>query len=497
MRSSTTGNGVRSVLRTVADAVRPAFSPRAHSSVLNAAALNVQRVETDSSVFSSPQNTPKILKMKVPNKPREEKFVKPQEKTTASFKEMSDEEIVQLVNSGKLKFHNLEKDLNNDYVRAVKIRRDVVASKSNASIEALPYQDYNYSLVDGQCCENVVGIVPIPVGVAGPILIDGREFFLPMATTEGCLIASTTRGAKVLSMAGGVKTQLMEDGMSRAPVLQCPNAGVAFQVKDYLENNFDEIAAEISKSSRFARLKEIKCFVAGRKIYIRFKCSTGDAMGMNMVGKGVDKCLQVITDKFPVHVLSLSGNVCTDKKPSSLNWTDGRGKSIVAEATIPAKLIQDVLKTTVDALVEVNIAKNLIGSAIAGSIGGFNAHASNIVTAMFLATGQDPAQNVESSNCMTLMEKEPNGDLYMSVTMPSLEVGTVGGGTSLPGQKAMLNLLGVAGSDPNRPGHNAQTLARVIGGGVMAGELSLLSALSVGHLIQAHMKHNRKPQSTT
>jgi len=311
------------------------------------------------------------------------------------------------------------------------------------------------------------------------------------------LIASTTRGAKVLSMAGGVRTQLLEDGMSRAPVLQCPNAHTAFLVKEYLDTNFDEIAAEIGKSSRFARLKSIKCFIAGRKIYIRFKCSTGDAMGMNMVGKGVDKCLQLITDKFPVHVLSLSGNVCTDKKPSSLNWTDGRGKSIVAEATIPAKLIQDVLKTTVDALVEVNISKNLIGSAIAGSIGGFNAHASNIVTAMFLATGQDPAQNVESSNCMTLMEKEPNGDLYMSVTMPSLEVGTVGGGTSLPGQKAMLNLLGVAGSDTTRPGHNAQTLARVIGGGVMAGELSLMSALSVGHLIQAHMKHNRKPTTTT
>jgi len=234
--------------------------------------------------------------------------------------------------------------------------------------------------------------------------------------------------------------------------------------------------------------------VAGRKIYIRFKCSTGDAMGMNMVGKGVDKVLNMITTQFPsVHVLALSGNVCTDKKPSSLNWTDGRGKSVVADCVIPAKVVKDVLKTTVDALVEVNVAKNLIGSAIAGSIGGFNAQASNIVTAMFLATGQDPAQNVESSNCMTLMEKQPNGDLYISVTMPSLEVGTVGGGTGLPGQKAMLQLLGVAGSDVERPGHNSQQLARVIAGGVMAGELSLLSALSVGHLIQAHMKLNRKP----
>jgi len=448
------------------------------------------RVEVDSSMFS-PQIQPKSIKIKVSTKPRE---MKPQEKTTVSFKEMADEEVVQLVVDGKLKFHNLEKDLALDYERAIKIRREVVVNKTGAAIEGLPYQNYNYALIDGQCCENVMGFVPIPVGVAGPILIDGREFFLPMATTEGCLIASTTRGAKVLSMAGGVRTQIIDDGMSRAPVLQAPSAEVACQVKQWLDENFDSVDVEIRKSSRFARLKEIKSFVAGRKIYIRFKCTTGDAMGMNMVGKGVDKALSIITEKFPVHVLSLSGNVCTDKKPSSINWTDGRGKSIVCEAFIPAKLIQDVLKTTVDALVEVNVAKNLIGSAIAGSIGGFNAHASNIVTAMFLATGQDPAQNVESSNCMTLMEKEANGDLHMSVTMPSVEVGTVGGGTSLPGQKAMLTLLGVAGSDAERPGRNAQTLARVIGGGVMAGELSLLSALSVGHLIQAHMKHNRAKQ---
>ena len=160
-----------------------------------------------------------------------------------------------------------------------------------------------------------------------------------------------------------------------------------------------------------------------------------------------------------------------------------------------------LLKTSVGALVELNYSKNFVGSAVAGSIGGNNAHASNIVTAMFLATGQDPAQNVESSNCMTMMEAttDENGEeaLYMSVTMPSLEVGTVGGGTALPGQAACLDLLGVRGANMENPGDNSRLLARVIGAGVMAGELSLMSALSVNHLIKSHMALNRKSTPPT
>lgn len=178
---------------------------------------------------------------------------------------------------------------------------------------------------------------------------------------------------------------------------------------------------------------------------------------------------------------------------SHLCRIDGRGKSVVVEAIIPESVVRDVLKTTPDALVEANYAKNLIGSAVAGSIGGFNAHAANIVTAVFLATGQDPAQNVESSNCMTLIEKvSPEcNDIYVSVTMPTMEVGTVGGGTSLSPQSSMLTLLGVKGS-AEQSGENARQLARIVGSAVLAGELSLMAALSSGHLISSHMKLNRK-----
>lgn len=204
----------------------------------------------------------------------------------------------------------------------------------------------------------------------------------------------------------------------------------------------------------------------------------------------------MLQERFPeMQIVSLSGNYCIDKKPGAINWIDGRGKSVVAEAIISSSVLESVLKTTAKDLVELNIAKNLIGSSMAGSIGGMNAHASNILTAIYLATGQDPAQNVESSNCITLMEViEGTGDLHLSCTMPCIEVGTVGGGTSLPAQNACLSLLGVAGAHPEQPGNNARTLSTIICATVMAGELSLMSALATGTLVKSHLAHNRKKQ---
>jgi hydroxymethylglutaryl-CoA reductase (NADPH) len=198
-----------------------------------------------------------------------------------------------------------------------------------------------------------------------------------------------------------------------------------------------------------------------------------------------------------MQIISLSGNFCTDKKPAAINWIDGRGKSVVSEAVIPGEVVEKTLKTTVAALVELNISKNLIGSAMAGSVGGFNAHAANILTAIYIATGQDPAQNVESSNCITLMKAVNQGrDLHISCTMPSVEVGTIGGGTILPPQQSMLDMLGVRGPHPTEPGKNAQRLARIICASVMAGELSLCAALAAGHLVKAHMAHNRAIAAT-
>ncbi len=413
------------------------------------------------------------------------------------LKQMSDEELVHMVKIGKVSEPKLEQLLG-DFERAVRVRRNALLEKTGLAPDALrdlAYEGYAYERVHGQCCENVLGFVQIPVGVVGPLRINDKDFYVPMATTEGCLVASTQRGSKALS--GGVRAVLLKDGMTRAPLVRLPSLERAAQLKAWAESEegFRIISEAFASSSRFARLAELTATVSGRNLFLRFKSKTGDAMGMNMISKGCEKALAAMQVKFPdAQVLSLSGNMCTDKKPSAVNWIEGRGKSVAAEAIVPKEVVRTVLKTTVDDLVDLNIHKNLIGSVMAGSIGGFNAHASNIVTAVFLACGQDPAQNVESSNCITLMEKNANDDLYITVTMPSVEVGTVGGGTALPGQGACLDLLGVRGP-AEVSGSNATQLALVVCSTVMAGELSLMSALAAGHLVRAHMQHNRKPAS--
>ena len=259
----------------------------------------------------------------------------------------------------------------------------------------------------GACCENVVGYIPLPLGIAGPLNIDGELFPIPMATAEGTLVASTSRGCKALNAGGGVTTVITYDGMTRGPAIDFPSVALAAAAKAWIDSaEGGAILKEAFEStSRFAKLQRLKTAMAGRTLFVRFATTTGDAMGMNMISKGTEKALDVMSKYFPeMVVLALSGNYCTDKKPAAINWIEGRGKSVVAEAILPGHVVKTVLKTTPEALCNLNTKKNLVGSAMAGSVGGFNAHAANILTAVFLATGQDPAQNVESSNCMTLME---------------------------------------------------------------------------------------------
>ena len=330
--------------------------------------------------------------------------------------ELTDKELIELSMQGKIPGYSLERTLK-DTTRAVKIRRAII-SRTAATAETtnllekskLPYLHYDFDRVLGACCENVIGYMPLPVGVAGPIIIDGQSFFIPMATTEGVLVASTSRGCKAINSGGGAITVLTGDGMTRGPCVTFETLERAGAAKCWLDSEVGQkiMTKAFNSTSRFARLQSIKTALAGTNLYIRFKTTTGDAMGMNMISKGVEHALKVMANESgfeDMEIISVSGNYCTDKKPAAINWIDGRGKSVVAEAIIPADVVRNVLKCDVDSLVELNIAKNLVGSAMAGSIGGFNAHAANIVTAIFLATGQDPAQNVESSNCITLMKK--------------------------------------------------------------------------------------------
>ncbi|XP_018366449.1 PREDICTED: 3-hydroxy-3-methylglutaryl-coenzyme A reductase isoform X2 [Trachymyrmex cornetzi] len=409
---------------------------------------------------------------------------------------LTNEEVIQLVKHKNIAAYQLEKAVG-DMERGVDIRRLVVgdAGKFTEEMIDLPYKHYDYSKVLGACCENVIGYVPVPVGIVGPLLIDGQVYHVPMATTEGCLVASTNRGSRAL-LKCGVTTRVTADGMTRAPVVQFPDIVRACEAMSWIEQpqNFEELKNSFDQTSRFARLKKIHPRIAGRDLHLRFVATTGDAMGMNMLSKGTERSLQTLQTYFPdMEIISLSGNLCTDKKPAAVNWIEGRGKSVVCEAIVPAGVVTCVLKTSVHELVKLNNKKNLTGSALAGSIGGFNAHAANIVTAIFIATGQDPAQNVSSSNCLTLME--PWGvdgkDLRITCTMPSIEVGTVGGGTGLPAQGACLAMLGIKGAHPTEPGQNARKLSRIVCATVLAAELSLMAALASGDLVKSHLRHNR------
>jgi len=416
--------------------------------------------------------------------------------TPDGTKNLLDSEVIQLVEKKHIAGHQLEKAVN-DPSRGVRIRRKIYGKHGNLkrAMENLPYQHYDYQKVLGACCENVVGYMPVPVGVVGPLNLDGRSLHIPMATTEGCLVASTNRGCRALQGCG-VTTAVTYDGMTRGPVVRFPCMSRATDAMNWMDkrSNFESIKAHFDSTSRFARLQRLHVRVAGRMLYIRFVAKSGDAMGMNMLSKATEFAINRMLDVFPdMEIVSLSGNFCTDKKPAAVNWVEGRGKSVVAEAIVPAHIIKTVLKTSTSALVDLNISKNLVGSSMAGSIGGFNAHAANIITAIYIATGQDAAQNVGSSNCITLMEPwGDNGeDLYMTCSMPSIEVGTVGGGTVLPAQSSCLEMLGVKGPHPSMPGENASQLARIVCATVLAGELSLMSALAAGHLVRSHLKHNR------
>ena len=310
--------------------------------------------------------------------------------------------------NGRLPLYALEKKLD-DTTRAVLVRRKALSVLAESPVlvsEKLPFRNFDYDRVFGACCENVIGYMPIPVGVIGPLIIDGASYHIPMATTEGCLVASAMRGCKAINAGGGATTVLTKDGMTRGPVVRFPTLIRSGACKIWLDSEEGQniIKKAFNSTSRFARLQHIQTCLAGDLLFMRFRTTTGDAMGMNMISKGVEYSLKQMVEEYgwnDMEVVSVSGNYCTDKKPAAINWIEGRGKSVVAEATIPGDVVRSVLKSDVAALVELNIAKNLVGSAMAGSVGGFNAHAANLVTALFLALGQDPAQNVESSNCIT------------------------------------------------------------------------------------------------
>ena len=330
--------------------------------------------------------------------------------------------------------------------------------------------------------ENMIGTVQIPLGYAGPMKIEGEyakgEFLIPLATTEGALIASISRGMSVINASGGARTAVFSDAMTRAPVFKVKGIEHSKMVMDWVESNMESIDQAVAGTTSHGKLVDIEFFPDGRSLYMRLSFDTADAMGMNMATIASEAVCRLIEKETGAVMVSVSGNMCSDKKPAAINMISGRGKTVIAEANISAEIVESKLHTSTSAIVETNYRKNLVGSSMAGTLGA-NAHAANMVAALYLATGQDPAQVVGGSMTLTSCE-DVDGDLYISVRMPAVEVGTVGGGTSLPCQSEALEMIGCKGSG------KARKLSEIVASTVLAGELSTLAAQAAGQLGQAH-----------
>ncbi len=392
--------------------------------------------------------------------------------------------------NGSVRLYELEKEVSP--LEAIRIRREYIAEETGAKLDNLGIFSIDIDRVVKRNCENMIGTVQVPVGVAGPVRVHGGnadgDFWLPLATTEGALVASVNRGCSVITKAGGADVRILRDGMTRAPVFATDSIVHATQVCDWVDVHYTELKAAAESTTSHGQLASLTPFVAGTSVWVRLEFDTKDAMGMNMVTIASAKVADLIAQGTGARLVALSGNMCTDKKPAAINAILGRGRSVVAGVALSHELIKSVLKTDAKTLFEVNYRKNLLGSARAGAMG-FNAHAANVVAAMFIACGQDAAHSIDGSTCITTVDLTETG-AYVAVTLPSLPVGTVGGGTGVDTQQDCLKILGVAGSGAP-PGTNAKKLAEIIGAGVLAGELSLLGALAAQHLARAHQQLGR------
>ena len=403
---------------------------------------------------------------------------------------MSDsEELVEKLRQGELQLYELENHTDHD--TAANARRQLLEREETTDLSMIGSYSFAAETADPNI-ENMIGAVQIPIGVAGPLPVDGTHasdsYHVPLATTEGALVASVNRGCSLLRKAGGVTARVTATGMTRAPVFAVPDVETGSRIIEWVDDHFDKLAAAAEETTNFGRLVAITPHLVGRRLFLRFRFTTGDAMGMNMVTIACRAACDRIEAETDAELISLTGNLCSDKKPAAINAITGRGRTVTAEAIIGEDLIEEVLGTTPEAMSELHRSKNVLGSQKAVSLG-FNAHAANVIAATFLATGQDEAHVVEGANTITSL-RTVDGNLEASVTCASLQVGTVGGGTALPCQQEALSLLGVAGGgDP--PGANADQLAEIIAAGVLAGELSLIGALTARQLSSAHEELGR------
>ena len=339
--------------------------------------------------------------------------------------------------------------------------------------------------------ENFVGTVKIPIGLAGPLRVNGAhalgDYYVPLATTEATLVASYSRGAQLITDAGGCAAVVLNEGVTRAPGFAFETLGDAAVFVAWATMSFEAFKTVAGGTTRHGELVDMQLTVEGNHVHVRFEFMTGDASGQNMVTIAAEAICRYIVERSPVRprYWFVEANMSGDKKATTHSFTSVRGKKVSAEVIVPGALIEARLHTTAPAMSDY-ASMSVIGGVMSGSIG-VQGHFANGLAALFIACGQDAACVAEAAVGVTRFEVRDDGGLYAAVTLPNLIVGTVGGGTQLPSQKACLDILGLAG-----PGH-ARAFAEVAAGLVLAGELSIIGALTAGHFTRAHQKLARGP----
>ncbi|HWE14849.1 MAG TPA: hydroxymethylglutaryl-CoA reductase [Solirubrobacteraceae bacterium] len=376
----------------------------------------------------------------------------------------------------------------NDYTpESAADRREFLREQTGASLDQVGSFSFDPGVLAGNV-ENYIGVAQVPIGVAGPLRINGEhargEFYVPLATTEGTLVASYNRGMRLLSECGGVKTTVVDDQMQRAPAFIFDDAQQAREFGDWMDAHCDEIRAVAEETTRSGKLTYIGHYQVGPLRYLRVNYTTGDAAGQNMTGKATYAACEWIKANYPGGAdYVLSGAIDTDKKHSQINMLLTRGKRVVAEAVIKNDVLQRLMGVDTKTLYDYRQI-GMVGGFLAGS--SYNgAHAANGLTAIFIATGQDVANISEAHAGITYARLRDNGDYYWSVTLTSLIIATYGGGTSLPTQREGLELLGCYGEGKVRK------LAEICAATVLAGDTSLTAAILAGHWVSSHERLGR------
>ncbi|MBI4137080.1 hydroxymethylglutaryl-CoA reductase [Candidatus Roizmanbacteria bacterium] len=379
------------------------------------------------------------------------------------------------------------RDLTNARERRIRIEQE-----ARTSLQHVGSFTFEESIVSKRNCENLIGAMQVPLGIAGPLQIKNekrksKNYYIPLATTEGALVASVNRGCKAITDAGGASGYAYRIGTTRGPVFYTKSIVEDQRLYTWITEHTKRLSEVAEETSRHLKVLQIEISGATPYIFLRIYFDTEDAMGMNMATIATEKMVEFIEKETGVACLSVAGNFDVDKKPSWLNVINKRGWQAGADIVLSQDVVSSVLKTTPEKFFKTWLAKCMVGSALSGSLG-FNSHMANVLAAIFIATGQDPAHVVEGSCGLTTAEVLDSGSLRVSVYLPALMIGTVGGGTNLATQKEALSILGVSGDG------NVHEFAEIVAGAVLAGEISLLASLSEGSLTRAHQKLARAQQ---